>query len=82
MASNIPGKGKQNTQARTQRAAWCTPRETSLSSLCVTGIYSSAMEYRESRLRSQQGQLIKGYGATLSVMLLSKEASVLFRKLS
>ena len=50
--------------------------------MCVTGIYSSAMEYRERRLRSQQVQLIKGYGATLSVMLPSKEASVLFRKLN
>lgn len=40
------------------------------------------MEQRERRLRNQQGQLLKGFGAMQSVMLLSEEPAWHFRKVS
>ena len=63
-------------------AAWCTPRETSLRQFVCDWNIQLSCGIQGEDLRSQQGQLIKEYGATLSVMLLSKEASVLFRKLN
>lgn len=38
------------------------------------------MEQRERRLRNQHGQLIKGFEAMLSVMLLTEEASLVSSK--